>query len=274
MTTLVLGGNGKSGQRVAARLMERGMTVRIGSRSGDPAFEWTDPSTWEPVLAGVDRVYVTYLPDLGFPGARETVGAFAKTAVAAGVERFVLLSGRGEKVAEQSEVAARAAGGDWTVIRASWFNQNFSESFLLDSVRSGVLALPGPPTRREPFVDLDDVADVAVAALTEDGHAGRTYEVTNASTRTLAETAAVLGEVLGRDIRFVECTEEQYREALLAEGAPADFAAELAHLFADILDGRNEQVTDGVREALGRPPRDFPDYVRATAATGVWGPPA
>ncbi|MET0417312.1 MAG: NmrA family NAD(P)-binding protein [Actinoplanes sp.] len=272
--TLVLSGNGKSGRRVAARLTDRGMPVRIGSRSGSPPFDWDDSSTWAPALAGVDRAYVAYVPDLGFPGAAETIGAFAKTAVAAGVSRFVLLSGRGEEAAQRSEEAVRAAGGDWTVIRASWFNQNFSEDFLLESVRSGVLALPGPATRREPFADVDDVADVAVAALTEDGHAGQTYEVTNRSSRTLAETVTLLGKAIGRDVRYVEVTPEEYRSALIEHGAPEDFAANLTRLFAGILDGRNEDVTDGVQRALGRSPRDFPEYLSATAATGVWASPA
>ncbi len=272
--TLVLGGNGKSGRRVASRLTDRGLPVRIGSRSGSPAFDWTDPATWEPALAGVDRAYVAYVPDLGFPGATETISAFAETAVAAGVGRFVLLSGRGEKVAEQSEQAAKAAGGEWTVVRASWFNQNFSEDFLLDSVRSGVLALPAPPTRREPFADVDDVADVAVAALTEDGHAGQVYEVTNRTSRTFAEIVTLLGAAAGRPVNFVECSSAEYRTALLEQGVPDDYATNLAHLFTEILDGRNEEVTDGVERALGRPPRDLPDYLRAAAATGVWASPA
>src|SRR5262245_20806611 len=141
-TTLVLGGTGKTGRRVASRLAASGRPVRIGSRSGHPAFDWNDRGTWSPALEGAGAVYVSYYPDLALPGAADTIGAFARLPVATGASRLVLLSGRGEAEAERAERAVRASGGAVTVLRSAWFAQNFSEDFLRDHVLAGVVALP------------------------------------------------------------------------------------------------------------------------------------
>ena len=122
-------------------------------------------------------VYVSYYPDLAVPGAVETVGAFAEMAVRHGVPRLVLLAGRGEPEAEQAEQAVRDSGAELTIVRSTWFAQNFSEDYMLEYVLSGEVALPAGDTP-EPFVDADDIADVAVAALTEDRHVGQLYELT------------------------------------------------------------------------------------------------
>ncbi|MFJ9343394.1 NAD(P)H-binding protein [Streptomyces sp. NPDC101733] len=263
--TLVTGGNGKTGRRVAERLSARGRAVRVGSRTGDPAFDWNVPATWGPALEGVDRVYVTYYPDLAFPGAVEQIGAFAEAAVAAGARRLVLLSGRGEEAAQRAEESLKASGADWTVVRASWFNQNFDESFFLDPVRAGEIALPTADAV-EPFIDADDIADVVVEALTDDRHIGRTHELTGPRLLSFADVAAELSKVTGREIAYVPVSDADYRAVLRAEGVPEDFA----ELFALILDGRNAHLTGVVREVLGREPRDFADFAREAAATGVW----
>ena len=127
---LILGGTGKTGRRVAERLQARGVAVQMASRSGDTPFDWTDTSGWAPALAGVGAVYITYYPDLAVPGAADAVGAFARLAVDNGVKRLVLLSGRGEEEAQHAEQELIASGADWTIVRASWFAQNFSEGFL------------------------------------------------------------------------------------------------------------------------------------------------
>ena len=268
-TTLVLGGTGKTGRRVVQRLAARGLPTRIGSRSGTPRFDWDDKATWEPALRDVAAVYIVYYPDLAFPGAVETIRSFAATAVASGVRRLVLLSGRGEEEAEVSERAVRESGAEWTVLRASWFSQNFSEHFLLDPVLSGVIALPAGDVA-EPFVDVDDVADVAVAALTEDGHAGQLYELTGPRLLTFADVAAEIAKATDRDIQYVSVSPEHFAAAAIQHGVPPEEAEPLAELFTRVLDGRNAHVADGVRRALGREARDFTDYVRDTAATGVW----
>lgn len=270
--TLVTGGTGKTGRRVADRLRDLGHPVRIGSRRGEPPFDWNDSDTWADALRDVDAVYVAYYPDLAFPGAAETVGAFADAAVAAAASLLVLLSGRGEEGALAGEQAIRDAGAGWTIVRASWFMQNFSEHFLLDPVRDGVIALPAGGVA-EPFIDVDDVADIAAAALTDPRHAGRLYEVTGPRLLTFADIAAELGRVTGREIHYLSVTADEYAAGAAASGVPAEEVAGLTDLFTRVLDGRNAQVTDGVQQALGRPARDFADYAASTAATGVWAAP-
>lgn len=266
---LVLGGTGKTGRRVAERLAARGVDVRIGSRAGSPPFQWDDEATWAPVLRGASAAYVAYSPDLSVPGAARAVGAFAEMAVRGGVRRLVLLSGRGEEGALRCEQALRDSGADWTVLRASWFSQNFSETFVVDSIRAGEVALPVDGVR-EPFVDADDIADAAVAALTEDGHVGEQYELTGPRSMTFAEAVGEIASASGRPIRYVTLSTDEFAAGLAEQQVPADFAALLMELFTEILDGRNSHLGDGVRRALGREPRDFAGYARDAAATGVW----
>lgn len=263
--TLVIGGHGKTGRRVAEKLSAQGRQVRIGSRSGEPAFDWHEPSTWVPALQGVDRVYVTYYPDLAFPGAAEQVAEFSKVAVANGARRLVLLSGRGEEAAEVSENNLKASGADWTIVRSSWFNQNFNESFFLEPVLAGEIALPTGDAV-EAFVDADDIADVVVAALTDDKHIGKTYELSGPRLLSYSDVAVELSKATGREIKYISVTNEEYRAVLRENGLPEEFA----DLFTMILDGRNAHLVHGVEEALGRKPKDFADFAREAAKTGVW----
>ena len=267
-TTLVIGAGGKTGRRVADRLRADGRPLRAASRSGETRFDWEDQATWAPALAGVQAAYITYYPDLAFPGAADTVGAFADLAVAQGVRRLVLLSGRGEEGARQAELRVQNSGADWTVVRCAFFNQNFSETFV-DAVRHGALAMPGGATP-EPFLDAEDIADVVFAALTDDRHIGRLYELTGPRLLTLAEVADELSSALGREVRYLPVSAEEYAAELVGYGLPEQEAVPIAELIEQVLDGRNSQLTDGVQRALGRPARDFCDYARETAASGVW----
>lgn len=267
--TLVIGGNGKTGRRVVERLQNLGLPFRVGSRSGEPPFDWEDRETWLPCLNGTTQAYVTYYPDLCVPGALETVQSFFAQALDAGVKRLVFLSGRGEAEAEAAEQALRASGADWTILRCSFFNQNFSESFFLDPIIAGEVALPIRPVG-EPFVDANDIADVAVAALTDNRHCGQLYELTGPRLLTFAAAIEEIALTTGRDIRYLTITPEAYRAALVEAQVPDYFIDLILHLFDTVLDGRNELVTDGVQRALDRPPCDFKDYVQRTAAAGVW----
>jgi uncharacterized protein YbjT (DUF2867 family) len=269
MRTLVLGGTGKTGRRVVERLLDRGEPVRIGSRGGDPPFDWDDRSTWAGALRGSRAVYVVY-PDLALPGAAKAVVSFGELAVSLGAPRLVLLSRRGEEGAALGERALRSSGAEWTILRASWMSQSFSEGRLLEPVRGGVVALPAPPVG-EPFVDAGDVADVAVAALTGDGHAGRVHELTGPRLLTFAEAVEEIAEATGREIRYERVSMHEYTSLLAAQRVPLVCASLLRYLFTEVLDGRNAHLADGVRRALGREPRDFGDYAREAAATGVWG---
>jgi uncharacterized protein YbjT (DUF2867 family) len=267
---LVLGGTGKTGRRVAQKLEALGVPVRIGSRSGDPSFDWNDPSTWAAALDGVKSTYLVYYPDLAIPGAAETVEAFSNQAVAQGVEHLVLLSGRGEAGARRGEEVVQNAGADWTIIRASWFCQNFSEDYLLEPVLSGEIALPAGQVA-EPFVDADDIADVAVAALTDRRrHAGELYEVSGPRLLSFADAAAEISKASGRVVQYVPVTAEEYAAGAAEHGIPGDLVGALTDLFQEVLDGRNAYLTDGVERALGRPARDFADYALSAARTGVW----
>jgi len=265
---LVLGASGKTGRRVAERLTAAGRPVRAASRSGETRFDWEDEATWALALAGVDAVYIVYYPDLAFPGAADTVGAFADLAVANGVRRLVLLSGRGEEGARQGEVRVENSGADWTIVRCAFFNQNFSETFV-DAVRHGVLAIPGGATA-EPFLDADDIADVVFAALTDDRHIGQLYELTGPRLLTFTEAAAELSTAMGREVQYLPVTPEEYVSELVTYGLPEEEAVPISELFAEVLDGRNSYPTNDVQRALGRPPRDFADFARDAAATGVW----
>jgi uncharacterized protein YbjT (DUF2867 family) len=268
MTTLVIGGTGKTGRRVAQQLADRGAKVRIGSRAGSPPFDWDDLTTWEPAVTDVTEVYLTYQPDLAFPGAAEQIGAFAKLAVAAGTRRIVLLSGRGEEETWPSEEAVRTSGAAWTILRCNWFAQNFSESFLHPGVMEGVVALPSPDVP-EPFIDVADIAEVAVAALTSDDHSGRLYELSGPRAITFAEATAEISAASGREVRYRPVSVDEFAAATVdlvgPEAAPA-----MAALFAKVLDGRNSSVTPDLERILGRPGRDFREVVREAAAAGAW----
>jgi uncharacterized protein YbjT (DUF2867 family) len=271
---LVLGGTGKTGRRTVQRLQARGIPVRVGTPSATPPFDWTDAATWPAALDGVGSVYVTYYPDLAVPGAAEAVAAFADLAVARGVRRLVLLSGRGEAGARRAEQALQQSGADWTIVRSAFMAQNFSESFFLEPVRAGEVAFPAAEDLAEPFIDADDIADVAVAALTGDGHVGQLYEVTGPWLLGWADAVAEIATAAGRPIRYLPVSPEEYATLLLDNQVPADFVKMLTDVFTEVLDGRNAHLGDGVQRALGRPPRDFADYARDTAATGVWSGPA
>jgi uncharacterized protein YbjT (DUF2867 family) len=271
--TLVISSTGKTGSRVAERLEARGVPIRAGSRSADPPFDWEDRDTWAAALDGAGAAYVSYYPDIAMPGAVEAIRAFAETALEHDVRRLVLLSGRGEEEAQRAERAVRESGADWTIVRCSWFNQNFSEGFFAASVAAGEVVLPATSVP-EPFVDVEDVADVAAKALSEDGHAGQVYELTGRRMLTFEKAVREIAAAARREIRYVPVSIEEYADAAREHGVPADVVEFLIYLFGEVLDGRNASLTDGVQRALGREPRDFSRYAREAAAAGVWNEPA
>lgn len=267
--TLVLGGSGKTGRRIAAALEAKGAPTRLGSRSATPAFDWRREAGWDACLKDVEAVYINYAPDLAMPGAPDAIQALVDRAKRHGVKRLLLLSGRGEAEAQACERIVQESGVDWTIVRASWFNQNFSEGAFLDMVLAGQITLPAGNIP-EPFVDVDDIAEVAVAALTEPGHAGEVYEVTGPRLMTFADIATELSKATGREIVYVPVPHEAFVAGVEASGAPKDVVWMLDYLFNTVLDGRNAHITDGVQRALGRPPKDFAEYAREIAATGLW----
>ncbi len=266
---LVLGGTGKTGRRVAAGLKAKGIPIRVGSRSASPPFDWNKDASWDACLHDVEAVYITYAPDLAIPGATDAIQAFVERARQKGVQRLVLLSGRGESEAQACEGIVQESGLEWTIIRASWFFQNFSESAFVDMVHAGQITLPAGETP-EPFVDVDDIAEVAIAAFSEPGHAGEVYEVTGPRPMTFAEVADELSKATGRTIQFVQVPHDLFVQEARAAGAPKDVVWMLGYLFSTVLDGRNAHLADGIQRALGRAPRDFADYAREVAGTETW----
>jgi uncharacterized protein YbjT (DUF2867 family) len=267
--TLVLGATGKTGRRIIERLSALNVSVRQGSRSASPAFDWNNELGWDACLDGVTSVYINYAPDLAIPGATDSIQSFVSRAEKHGVERLILLSGRGEEEAQACEQIVQSSKIDSTIVRASWFNQNFSEGAFVDMVLAGQIALPAGDTP-EPFVDVEDIAEVVVAALTQVGHVGEVYEVTGPRLMTFSDIAHELSVATGTEIQYLSIPHEAFVSAIADSGAPKEVVWMLDYLFTTVLDGRNAYLTDGVQRALGREPRDFAEYAREVADSKLW----
>lgn len=267
---LITGGTGKTGRRVVERLTLLGYDhIRIGSRSETPAFDWEKPESWPAVLEGVETVYITFQPDLAIPSAVETIEKFTSLATERGITKMVLLSGRGEKEAQLCEQVVMNNAKKWTIVRASWFNQNFSESLFLEPILAGHIALPRPEAL-EPFTDADDIADVVVETLIHDQHHGQIYELTGPRLMTFPQVITEIAQATGRDIQFQQLTLEENLNMLRAYHLPEDYIWLVNYLFTEVLDGRNATVTSDIEKVLGRKATDFSEYAKATAAKGIW----
>ncbi|SHG43962.1 SDR family oxidoreductase [Flagellimonas flava] len=270
---LVLGGKGKTGRRVAEKLTSLGHNVRIGSRSETPAFDWDRPQTWEQALEGMDSVYITFQPDLAVPRAFEAIQGLVAAAKRHQIEKVVLLSGKGETEAEKCEQVVINSGLAHTIVRASWFNQNFSESFFLEPIQHGFVALPHADVE-VPYVDADDIAAVAVEALLHEKHNGEIYELTGPRLLTFREVIHEIAEETGREIAFTHIPLPAYVKAMEEQGVPEDYVWLINYLFSEVLTNPNNQlIKRDIEKVLGRKPIDFSDYVKATATTGVWNQP-
>ncbi|MEM9223223.1 MAG: NAD(P)H-binding protein [Pseudomonadota bacterium] len=265
---LVIGATGKTGSRIAKRLEQKGFSVRHGSRSAAIPFDWEKPETWKAALQGVSAAYVSYFPDIAFPGAVDKVEAFAALARQLGLKRLVLLTGRGEHHAERAEKTIAASGVPFTIIRSAWFAQNFTEGALSAPVMAGILPMPGGDVV-EPIIDVNDIADVAVAALTEDGHDGKLYEVTGPRLMSFTEMAAEISAVTGQPLQHVAISFEEFYAALARDNGEM-IAGIVTEIARETLDGRNAHLADGVQRALGRAPRDFFDFASDAARSGAW----
>ncbi|KRB57865.1 SDR family oxidoreductase [Flavobacterium sp. Root186] len=269
---LVLGSTGKTGSRVAARLENiSGVELRLGSRNEKIPFDWEKPETWENVVKEIDTVYITFQPDLAVPFAADAIENFTNLATKSGVQKIVLLSGRGEKEAQVCEEIVKKNAKNWTIIRASWFNQNFSESFFLDPILYGIVALPRAEAL-EPFTDADDIADVVTAALLDESHNGKTYELTGPRLLTFKDAVNEIANASSRNISFQDLSLEEYTQMLKEYQIPEDHIWLVNYLFEQVLDGRNSSVTFDIEKVLGRKAKDFSAYAEETAKTGIWNP--
>jgi len=267
---LVIGGTGKTGRKVASKLIAAGHNVRIGSRSASPSFDWDNSETWAESMQGMDKVYITFQPDLAVPGALEAIEDLTKQAKRCSVKKLVLLSGKGEREAELCEQVVIHSGLDYTIVRASWFNQNFSESFFLEPIIEGFVALPQAEAK-VPYVDTDDIADVVVTTLLNDEHNSKIYQLTGPRLLTFREIIQEISEVTEREISFTPITLAAYTNAMKQQGVPADFVWLVEYLFSEVLvNPSNSEITNDIENILGRKPKDISVYIKETSATGVW----
>ncbi|WP_298758316.1 NmrA family NAD(P)-binding protein [uncultured Psychroserpens sp.] len=267
---LVIGGTGKTGKRIVNLLNKLGHNVRVGSRTANPAFDWHNPDGWPAALEGMNAVYITYQPDLAVPGALEAIEKLVKVAKRSHIKKLVLLSGKGEREAQLCEQVVIHSGLDHTIVRANWFNQNFSENFLVEGVLKGHVALPFAEMKI-PFVDANDIAEVAVKALTEDKHNGKIYELTGPEGLTFKEAISLISKTSGRNIQFTGISIDTYVAALRAENLPEDFVWLIEYLFTEVLGNpSNSEITNDIEKVLNRKPINFKEYVEKTSAAGVW----
>ncbi|MBP1221682.1 NmrA family NAD(P)-binding protein [Flavobacterium sp. 1355] len=267
---LVLGANGKTGKRVVDRLQLRNdVEIIMGSRTAKTPFDWENPETWPAVLSGADTVYITFQPDLAVPAATEIIKEFTVLATRLGVQKMVLLSGRGEKEAQVCEEIVKASAKNWTIVRASWFNQNFSESFFLEPILAGFVALPRAEAL-EPFTDADDIADVVTECLLNDKHNGQTYELTGPELLSFPEAVSIIAKATDREIQFQSLTLGEYIQMLREYQVPEDYIWLVNYLFEQVLDGRNSSITNDIEKITGRKPTNFTTYANETAKSGIW----
>jgi uncharacterized protein YbjT (DUF2867 family) len=267
---LILGATGKTGRRVVEKLKKvTDVEIRLGSRNEKTPFDWENPESWTAVIKDIDSVYITFQPDLAIPSAEDTIRRFTKFATQNGVQKMVLLSGRGEKEAQVCEEIVKSTAKNWTIVRASWFNQNFSESFFLDPILAGIVALPRAEAL-EPFTDADDIADVVIESLLYDIHNGQTYELTGPQLLTFEQAVAEIAKATNRNITFQALTLEQYNQMLQEYQLPEDYIWLVNYLFEQVLDGRNSHITNDIEKVLGRKAKDFTTYAQLTSKTGIW----
>lgn len=270
---LVIGGTGKTGRRVVEGLTNKGHYVRVGSRKNEPTFDWDDPSTYSKALKGMDRAYIVYYPDLAVPGAKDAIKTLTDVALKEGLEKVVLLSGKGEKEAEACEAIVANSGLNYTIVRASWFNQNFSESFLLEPILAGHVALPMPEAA-VPFVDADDIADVVIEVLVNDTFNSQTITVTGPRKMTFKEVVDEIAKGSGRELTFEPVSLKDYNHMMRSSGLPEDYIWLFDYLFREVLGNpENQDISNDIQNVLGRKATDFTEFVQKTAATGIWNQP-
>ncbi|CAL2103474.1 NmrA family transcriptional regulator [Tenacibaculum sp. 190130A14a] len=267
---LIIGGTGKTGHRVVEQLRKKGIEPRIGSRNASPNFDWDNKDTWVAALQGIGRMYVTYYPDLAVPGAKEAIESLTYLAKELGVQKMVLLSGKGETEAEACEQIVMNSGIDYTIVRASWFNQNWSESFFLEPILSGEVALPMSDVLI-PFVDTNDIAEVAATVLLDDSYNGQTIEVTGPELITFKNIIDIISKTSGRNLNFYDITLEQYIDGMKQMQIPNDVVWLIEYLFSHVLTNpKNQLVVNDIEQVLGRKAKTFLEYAQETAKTGIW----
>ncbi|MFC4464270.1 NAD(P)H-binding protein [Streptomyces xiangluensis] len=265
-TTLVVGATGTTGSRVVSQLVAAGHRVKAASRRATDVdgaqavrFDWNDPATFDDALDGADCVYL--IPPLGSREPAAVMLPFLRQGRAAGVRRAVLLSSSaipsgGPAVGQVHQVLPGLFGA-WAVLRPSWFMQNFTGDHPhAQSIRTDGTLLTATGEGRVGFVDADDIAAVAVHALTTAQAPNTDLVITGPQALSYGDIAVVLTEVTGRSVTHRQLTYEQMRDRLAA-GMPAEFAELLAGMDRAIAEGAEDRTTDTVQRLTGRPPSSF-----------------
>ncbi len=249
---LVLGASGKTGRRVVEQLRAAGRPVRAASRSSDLVFDWAEPDSWRPALDGAGSLYLLH------PETPEPVEPFLELVRTSDVDRVVLLSARhpeqsGDGLVPLVEDAVSSLPVPTTLLRPSWFTQNFTEGFFTaDLLERGVLRLP-VGDGREPFIDADDIAAVAVHALTTTEPTSGEHDLSGPELMTFGDAVAALGRAWGRPLRFESPSEEEWRAGLAGSVPQAELDV-FSSLFLAIASGENDHLSTGVQDVLGREP--------------------
>ncbi|MFF2462512.1 NmrA family NAD(P)-binding protein [Streptomyces mirabilis] len=264
--TLVIGATGTTGSRVVAGLIAEGHRVKAAGRSATPVegaeavrFDWNEPATFGAALDGVDRVYL--IPPIGSSDPAAVMLPFLRRARSAGVHRAVLLSSSaipaGGPAVGQVHQALPGLFEQWAVLRPSWFMQNFA-GFTphARSIREDGVILTATGDGRVGFVDAEDIAAVAVRALTDEQAPDADLILTGPQALSYDDVAAIITEVGGRPVVHRHLTFDQLRDRWAAE-IPLEFATMLAGMDRAIADGAEDRTSDTVQRLTGRPPGTF-----------------
>lgn len=266
-TLLLLGGTGKTGRRLAERLEAQGHTARAVGRATTPRFDWRDESTWAPALRGVDGVFIVG------PGSASDwsplLERFLATAAEQHVRHAVLLSARGveflsDGAVARAEAALKRSPLAWTILRPSHFAQNFTEAMFVPD-DTGAFYAP-VADGREPFIDVDDIADVAAVALTSDEYDGRILELSGPRAIDFDEAARILTEVTARPVRYVSESDDAHIARLRGQGLPEGYIEWRMAMLRGIASGSDAYLSHDVEAVLGRPATTFEAWARREAS--------
>ncbi len=268
---LVTAPNSKTGKQVVKLLEKENIPFRAASRSTSPSFDWEDEKTWSPAMSGTNAIYAVIPPNLAFADMPVRFKTFLKHCEAEQIKRIVLLSGRGEEEASRIEDIALSSTIPTTVLRASWFAQNFSEGYFVEGVANGLLALPSKLVR-EPFIDTRDIAKAAAFALKDTSSNDNIYELTGPELLSFEDVANKFTKHLDQPVTFVYVPLEDYLNELQQFGVPSDEIELTRFLFDELLDGRNAYTTSDLNLLLGEQGTSFEQFIQHTKSSGVWQP--
>lgn len=280
-TILVTGATGNTGAALAARLRAANIPVRTASRrpvknlDNENAvaapqivrFDWHDEATYGPALAGMERMYL--VAPIGDPNPARTMVPFLRRALDAGVRRAVLLSSSAipEGGAALGEVhqAVHELMPEWSVLRPSWFMQNFTTGLHGASIKTGGEITTATGDGKVAFVDAGDIAEVAFRALADTTAHNRAHIITGPQALSYAEAAAIISDAAHKPVRHISISPAQLRQRLILAGIPESYAALLADLDKAIQHGAEDRVTSAVEDVTGHAPRSLADFARAHA---------